>query len=297
MTDRLEELETFLAIIDGNGFASAARRLRRSGPSVTRALQALEARMGTRLLERTTRRVSPTEAGQRLAAEAREVLAHYRAALSGQEDRAEGLLRVTAPVIFGGRHVAPLLAGFLDRHPGIRAELTLSDRNLDMIEEAQDVALRIGAVAQSSLEIRRVGEVRRVLVASPGYLARHGMPRGPAELARHALIFTASRPMAREWRFRHKGRDVVHRFMPRLAVTHIEAALAVAAAGQGIATALSYQVLNDIAAGRFVRLLPEYEPPAMPVQLVRPSGPHPPRRVALFLEEAEAELMALPLIR
>jgi DNA-binding transcriptional LysR family regulator len=297
MTDRLEELEGFLAILDTGGFTAAARRLGRSGPALTRGLQALEARLGARLLERTTRSVHPTEAGLRLAAEAREVLAHYRAALSGKEDQPEGLLRITAPVIFGGRHIAPLLAGFLARHPGIRAELTLSDRNLDMIEDGQDVALRIGQVTQASLHTRRVGEVRRVLVASPAYLAAHGEPLTPAELGGHSLIFTASRPVPREWRFRQRGREVVHRFTPRLTVTHVEAGLAIAAAGHGIATALSYQVLEDIARGRFTRLLRDFEPPAMPVQLVWPRGQHLPRRVALFLEETEAELKELPLIR
>jgi DNA-binding transcriptional LysR family regulator len=200
--DRLDELAIFVAIVDEGSLAAAGRKLRRSPPAVTRALAGLEERVGARLLERTTRRSRPTEAGRRLADQARQVLAGYGDAV-GELATAQvrGLLRVTSPLVFGRRHVTPIVASFLDAYPGVRVELVLSDRNLDLIGDGLDVAVRIGALVDSSLIARRVGEVRRVLVASPSYLAGRPPLRTPRDLARHDVVFTASRPGAVEWRF------------------------------------------------------------------------------------------------
>src|SRR6185437_1590735 len=145
--DRLDELSVFVAILDAGSLAGAARRLRRSPPSVTRALSALEARLGARLIERSTRRLTPTETGRRLGADARRALAAYADALRQSAQAApRGLLRITAPLIFGRRHVTPVIASFLDAYPAMQAELVLADRYLDLLEEGLDVALRIGPV-------------------------------------------------------------------------------------------------------------------------------------------------------
>jgi DNA-binding transcriptional LysR family regulator len=292
--DRLDELGLLVAVIDEGSLAGAARRLRRSAPAVTRALMALEDRVGVRLVERTTRRLSPTDDGLVLANRARALLAEYDAATNAAADAPiRGLLRVTAPVQFGRLHVAPLVASFLDAYPAISIELMLHDRNLDLIEEGLDAAIRIGALPDSSLLMRQVGEVSRVLVASPAYIARRGTPRSIAALASHDTIFTAMRSGAPEWRF---GRGGVVHLTPRLLVNEVEAQLIAARTGRGIARLLSYQVAEDLAAGTLVRLLPDSEPPHLPVQVVARGGRHMAPKIRAFMDHATDGLRRLPVI-
>lgn len=296
--DRLDELSILVAVLDAGSLAAAGRRLRRSAPAVTRALTALEERVGARLVERTTRRLAPTEAGRRLAEQARAVLAGYADAVrDAGETPLRGTVRVTAPVVFGRRHVTPLAAAFLDAHPAVRVELVLADRDLDLIEEGLDGAVRIGKLADSGLVARRVGEVRRVLVASPDYLAARGTPRRPGDLAGHDAIFSSGRPVPVEWRFQEGARGRVVRLAPRLLVNEVEAALVAARMGRGIAMALSYQVADDLAAGTLVHLLADHEPPPLPVQLLVPGGRHMAPRVRAFLDHAARYLGALEVIR
>ena len=292
--DRLDELSLFVAIVDAGSLAGAARRLHRSAAAATRALASLEVRAGSRLVERTTRRLTPTPAGLDLAERARGLLAGYEAAVSGASgDAVRGLVRITAPVLFGRKHVAPIVSGFLDAYPETQVELVLADRNLDLVEEGIDVALRIGHLAESRLVARRVGQVSRIVVASPDYLAARGTPRRPADLAAHDAILGAVNSELREWRF---GANRV-RLAPRLIVNEVEAALVAARAGRGIARVLSYQAAEDIAAGRLVRLLAAHEPPPVPVQLVTPSADFRPARVNAVLDFATAALRALAVLR
>ncbi|MDP4004201.1 LysR substrate-binding domain-containing protein [Methylobacterium sp. NEAU K] len=291
--DRLDELALFVAIIDAGSLAGAARRSRRSAAAATRALASLEARAGSRLVERTTRRLAPTPAGLEFAERARGLLAGYEAALSGAAgDAVRGLVRITAPVLFGRKHVAPVVSGFLDAYAETQVELILADRNLDLVEESIDVALRIGQLAESRLVARRVGQVSQIVVASPDYLAARGTPHAPAELSDHDAILGVVRSGLREWRF---GANRV-RLVPRLIVNEVEAALIAARAGRGIARVLSYQAAEDIAAGRLVRLLVAHEPPPLPVQLVTPSQGLRPARVNAFLDYATAALRRLPVL-
>src|SRR5207253_2543108 len=240
---------------------------RYGGPSIS-------SRSATRsVCAESRRRLGHTDAGRRRAEQAREVLSRYDGAVR-ETGAAEvrGELRVTAPLVFGRRHVTPIVATFLDAHPGMRVELLLDDRPLNLIEEGLEVAFRIGRLGDSSLIARRVGEVRRLLVASPGYLASRGTPRTPSDLAKHDVIFTSTRPGPLEWRFRRKGREKVHRLKPRLVVNEVDAMLIAVRAGCGIGRPLSYQVADDLASHSLVRLLPEYEPPPLPVQLVTTSA-------------------------
>jgi DNA-binding transcriptional LysR family regulator len=285
--DRLDELTIFVAIVEAGSLVSAARRLRRSPPAVTRALGSLEDRIGLRLVDRTTRRLAPTEAGTGLAERARALLADYEEMLAGTSQAPiRGVLRITAPVQFGRRHVAPIVSAFLNAYPDIRVELSLNDRNLDLIEEGLDLAVRIGPLADSSLVARQVGSVRRVVVASPAYLARRGVPRTPADLATHDTIFGMARSSAREWRFGPPRRGSVVRLSPRLLVDDVEAQLQAAQAGRGIARVLSYQVSDELAAGSLVRLLQDFEPAPLPVQLVTLSRTHMAPKVRAFLDSA-----------
>jgi DNA-binding transcriptional LysR family regulator len=254
---------------------------------VTRALTALEDRMGLRLVERTTRRLAPTEAGTALAERARALLSDYDSMLAGMSHApVRGVLRITAPVQFGRRHVAPVVSAFLNEYPEVRIELTLNDRNLDLIEEGLDLAVRIGPLADSSLVARQIGSVRRVAVASPGYLERRGIPRTPQDLTSHDTIFGMARSSAREWRFGPSPRGPVVRLAPRLLVDDVEAQLQAAQAGRGIARPLSYQVTDALAAGSLVRILQDFEPEPLPVHLVTPSRTHLSPKVRAFLESA-----------
>lgn len=291
--DRLDELAVFMGVLETGGFAAAARKLGRSPPSVTRIVAGLEARAGARLIERTTRKLSPTEAGRVLAQKARGLLAAYDEALAPAEDGPlRGLITITAPLVFGRRHLTPVVAGFLDLHPQVSVDLVLHDRNLDLIEGQIDLALRIGALADSGLVARKVGEVRRVLVASPDYLARRGSPTRPAELADHEIVFSGIQAGATEWRFR----DQAVRLTPRLSVNEIDAALIALRAGHGIGRPLSYQVAQDLTSGALVRLLPQFEPDPLPVQLVAPSR-HVSKKVRAFLDHAAEALGRLAVIR
>jgi DNA-binding transcriptional LysR family regulator len=295
--DRLDELTVFVAILEAGSLVVAARRLRRSAPSVTRALAALEARVGARLIERTTRRLTPTETGRRLGADARRALSVYGDMMRPSADAApRGLLHITAPLAFGRRHVIPVVASFLAAYPAVQADLRLADHNLDLLEEGLDVALRIGPPPDALPLPHRVGEVRRVVVASPGYLAAHGEPRVPGDLARHAVVHVVGRPSPSEWRFRIGGRERVVRLAPRLTVNEIDAALVAVRAGHGVTRALSYQVADELAAGTLVRLLLAYEPPALPVSLVTASI-DPTPRVRAFLEHAMPVLSGLAVVQ
>jgi DNA-binding transcriptional LysR family regulator len=251
-------------------------------------------------VERTTRRLAPTEAGRRFAERARALLGEYADTLDEMADKKDaplrGLLRVTATTVFGRRYLAPLTTRFLANHPGMRIELILTERNIDLVEEGVDLAIRIGQLDNSRLVVRRVGEINRVLVASPIYLRRHSEPRSPRDLTRHDVVFYSGHTRPVEWRFQTHGRWQIVRLTPRLMVTDIEAFLSLVTAGQGIGRAFSYQVADAIAARRLVRLLPSFEPPPLPVHIVVPSGRYLAPVVRTFMDQAVRELRNVPVL-
>lgn len=296
--DRLDELEILVAVVETGSLARAAQRLGRSAPSVTRGLAALEDRMGQRLVERTTRRLAPTDAGRDLAEQGRRLVTDYEAALSSAaEGPLRGLVRITAPVVFGRRHVTPIVSSFLEKHPQVEVELHLYDRNLDLIEERLHLGVRIGALTDSGLLVRRVGEVRRLVVASPNYLARRGRPARPDDLVHQDTILTTGVNTTEEWRFGRGVRSLSVRLAPRLRVNDVEGALQAVRADCGIARVLSYQVADELADGRMVRLLEEFEPDPLPVQLVAPGGRAMAPKARAFFDHSVASLTALSYIR
>jgi DNA-binding transcriptional LysR family regulator len=293
--DRLDELAIFVRIVEESSLVRAAGRLRRSAPAVTRALASLETRLGVRLIDRTTRRLAPTEAGRVLYDRARIVLDGYEAATLGARDApVRGLLRIAAPVQFGRRHVAPIVTAFLDAHADAEVELLLNDRNVDLIDEAVDVAVRIGALADSDLAVRSVGEVRRLWVASPEYLGSRGVPRAPADLADHEAVLGAART-ALSWDFARRRGAV--KVTARLRSDDIETRLRAVLDGRGIGQFLSYQVADDLAAGRLVRLLRAHEQQAIPVHLLTKGRTNRAAKVDAFLDFATRRLLALPVLR
>ena len=294
--DRLDELAIFVRIVEDGSLAGAARRLRRSPPAVTRALGSLEGRLGVRLVDRTTRRLAPTEAGRLLYDKARGLLGDYEAATLGvREAPVRGLLRIAAPVQFGRRHVAPIAMAFLDAHADVEVELLLNDRNVDLIAETIDVAVRIGPLADSGLIARPVGWVRRLWVASPAYLKARGTPRRPADLAGHEAVLGTFRT-AQSWSFaRSRGRAT--KVAGRLRVDDVEARLQAVLAGRGIGQFLSYQVADALVAGQLVRLLRAFEPPAIPVHLLTKGRANRPPKIETFLDFAAQRLLALPVLK
>lgn len=294
--DRLDELAIFVRIVDEGSLVRAAARLRRSPPAITRALAALEDRVGQRLVDRTTRRLAATEAGRILYDKARALVADYDAATTVAPGMpVQGLLRITAPVQFGRRHMAPVVGRFLDAHDGVEIELVLNDRNIDLIEEGIDIALRIGPLADSSLLARPVGQVRRLWVASPAYLALRGTPRTPADLAGHEALLGTSRSNM-EWAFAGGRRGAPARLAGRLRVDDVETRLRAARDGRGIAQLLSYQAADDLAAGRLVRLLRDWERPPLPVHLLTKGRAHRAPKIDAFLDFAAKRLKALPVL-
>lgn len=295
--DRIDELEVFIAILEAGSLTGAARRLRRSPPAVTRSLAALEDRVGARLFERTTRRLAATDAGLRLADSARRVLADYEDAVR-EEDSAElrGKLRITAPHVFGRRHVTPAIIDFLDLHPALQVEMAFHDRNLDLIEHGIDLAVRIGPLPDTGMVARKVGQVTRVVVASPAYLARRGIPATPEELGGHDVIYNAGHGNNTEWRFRGQQGELVVRLTPRLSVNEIDAILMAVLAGRGIGRPLSYQVAEQIASGALQRILAPFEPEPLPVQLLVPSARHMAPRLRACFDFLADHLSRLPVL-
>lgn len=292
MTDRFTALHVFVAVCDARGFAPAARRLRLSPSVVTRAVASLEARLGVRLLQRTTRTVRQTEAGLRFLEHARRILAELEdAERSARQEVTEptGRLVVAAPVLFGRLHVASLLSSLLEAHPQLTGELQLSDRNVNLVEEGIDVAVRIGSLADSSLVARRLGRTRRVLVASPRYLARvGGAPGHPSELPRHAVVAFQALTPGRDWTFHPpEGAPFQVEVAPRFTTNSGDAALDHATRGGGITAAFCYQVDAAVRSGALVEVLSAFAPPPVPIQAVFPSSRLLSGKVRAFVALAE----------
>jgi DNA-binding transcriptional LysR family regulator len=217
--DRLDAMQAFVTVADLKGFAPAARKLRLSPSGVTRLVAALENRLGARLLQRTTRSVTLTDAGARYLERARRILADVgeaEIAAEGERGRPSGRFVISAPVGFGRRHVSPMMNAYLKRYREVSAELRLEDRMINLVEEGVDLAVRIGHLADSSLVARHVGDMRRIIVASPAYLKSRGEPKRPQDITAHDTIQFGAPAASSEWRFAEGGSDVRLSYSPRL---------------------------------------------------------------------------------
>lgn len=288
--DRLDMLRTFVAVADQVSFAEAARRLRISPTAASRAIAALEQSLGTALLRRTTRSVRLTDEGAAYLERCRAALADLddaALALRGAGATPGGTLVITAPVTFGRLHILPIATALLCEHPALKIELTLIDRVVRLVDEGIDVAVRIGDLSDSSLHAFKVAEVRRVVVASPAYLAAHGTPASIPALHDHALIAFTELDRGHEWRFGPTGKLAI-RIEPRLAANTADAAIAAAIEGVGIARVLSYQAMDAIGSGSLVTLLDGFAPPAVPVHLVYQASRRASVNVRAFIDAARA---------
>lgn len=277
--DRLQEIEVFVAVAETGGLSRAATRLRFSPPAVTRTLASLEDRLGVRLFHRTTRSLTITEAGQRFLDRSRRILADLedaQADAAGEASVPRGHLTITASVTFGRAILAPIICDFLRENRKVTVSALFMDRVVNLVDEGIDIAVRIGELPESGLIARKLGSVRRLLVASPGYLRRQGSPAIPGDLGQHSLIaFTGLMPL-HEWRHQTGGKPQSIALSPAFEVNDALAALQAAEAGHGVSPALSYMVADQLDDGRLVEVLAEYSLPPVPVHIVHAS----PRLVA-----------------
>jgi DNA-binding transcriptional LysR family regulator len=294
--DRMSEMRTLVAVADAGSFSEAAKRLGLTPPTITRSIAALEQRLGARLFVRTTRSVRLTDAGALFADDARRLLADIdlaQQAAAGRHGRARGTLRLTASVLFGEQYVMPVLREFLDLHPEVNASVLLLDRVTNLIEEGLDLAVRIGTSEDAALESIEVGQVRRMVVAAPGYLQAHGVPVHPQDLARHRIAVSVGASASLDWSFGEGDHSQSVRVTPTLSVSTLRAAIGEAQAGRMLTRVLSYQVFDDLAAGRLQAVLEDAEPPPLPVCLVFPRSRIPSARLMAFVELASERLGAM----
>ena len=285
--DRLDAMQAFIAVADLQGFAPAARKLGLSPSAVTRLIAALEERLGARLLQRTTRQVTLTDAGSRYLERARRILADVEEAedaVEGERIRPGGRLVISAPVGFGRLHVSPVVSAYLKRYPEVGADLRLSDRMINLVEEGVDLAVRIGHLPDSTLVARHVGEMRRIVVAAPEYLKARGEPKRPAEIAAHDTIQFGAMTAAPDWRFVEDGQEIRVSPTPRFATNAADAAIQHAEAGGGLTRVLAYQAAASLKAGRLKIVLAKFEQPPLPIHIVYPTSRLLSAKVRTFID-------------
>jgi len=280
-------MQAFVAVADLQGFAPAARKLGLSPSAVTRLIAALEDRLGARLLQRTTRSVTLTDVGARYLERARRILGDVEEAEGSAQDerrRPSGRLVVSAPVGFGRLHVSPIISAYLKRYPEVSAELRLTDRMINLVEDGVDLAVRIGRLADSTLVARHAGEMRRIVVASSGYLRERGEPKTPAAIASHQTIQFGAMTGSPDWRFVEDGREVRVACTPRFITNSADAAIQYAGQDGGLTRVLAYQAAEAIKAGRLKIVLAKFEQPALPIHLVYPTSRLLSAKVRAFID-------------
>jgi len=285
--DRIDAMQAFVAVADLQGFAPAARKLGLSPSGVTRLIAALEDRLGARLLQRTTRQVALTDVGARYLERVRRILSDVEEAEGSIQDertRPSGRLVVSAPIGFGRLHVSPVMSAYLARYPEVSGELRLSDRMINLVEDGVDLAVRIGHLADSSLVARQVGEMRRIIVASPAYLKQSGEPDTPEAVASHQTIQFDATAASPDWRFVDHGREIRVAATPRFTTNSADAAIQYAEQGGGLTRVLAYQAAEAIKAGRLKVVLAKFEPPPLPIHVVYPTSRLLSAKVRTFID-------------
>jgi DNA-binding transcriptional LysR family regulator len=296
--DRIDAMKVFVSAVDEGSLAGAARLLRRSPAAVGRAIAFLEAHVGAELLHRTTRSIRLSEAGARYVLACRRILTELEEAdiLAGGERAApRGMLTLSAPPVSGEEILRPILDDFLELYPMVSARLILLDRPVNLVDEGVDIALRVGQLPDSSLIATRVGgDVRRVVVAAPRYLAQQPRITEPADLAKHQIIAFTNFGLD-SWSFTPPKGSTIPRtvpFVPRITVNSVRAAVASAVAGRGLTRLYSYHVAREVSVGRLEVVLAEAEHPALPVHLLTPQGRTSVPKVRAFVDVAAPRLRA-----
>jgi DNA-binding transcriptional LysR family regulator len=287
MMDRLDAMAVFVRVAETGSLSAAARAVGVSLASVSRNVATLEAALGVRLINRTTRRLALTDSGRLFYQRAIRILDEVGELEQALSDRAaipSGRLHIAAPSLLGRMHVSPLLPDFLARYPEVAVDLTLADHALDMIESGVDLALRIGSLANSTVLARRLGNIHLVVCAAPGYLERRGEPRVPDELVDHDCLVFAPVPEGAEWHFQCGGATLALQVPARLRANTLEPLVAAAVGGSGLVRAPCWQVAEHIAERRLVRVLAAYERPPAPIHALFPPGRLVPAKVRAFVD-------------
>ena len=293
--DLFASMKMYVAVVDGGSFAAAANKLDISRAMASKQIQQLEAHLGTRLLNRTTRRLSLTETGRQFYERSLQIIGDVEEAeqIAGQMTRVpQGLLKVTIPLSYGQHRLAAILVDYAQAYPRVQLDISLSDRKLDLVEEGLDVAIRIGAMPQSDLIARRIGAVRGVVCASPAYLARHGTPQSPADLSQHACLGYTLSGSASEWLLEGPDGRVSVPVSGPIRADNGDILRLAAIKSAGILFQPCFIVGDDIAAGRLTRVLPGWRSAELAVHAVYPSRKHLSAKVRTFVDFAAAALEA-----
>jgi DNA-binding transcriptional LysR family regulator len=296
--DRFEDLATFVQVVDSGSFTAAADRLSIAKSAVSRRIAGLEARLGAQLFRRTTRRLNLTDAGRTFYESAGRILADLEEAelaASREHDALRGTLRIAAPLTFGVRHLGPAIREFAARHPELAFDIDFNDRQVDLIQEGFDVAVRIARLADSTLVARRLAPVRLVVCASPGYLDRRGRPRSPDDLASHACLSYSLATEPRVWRYTAPdGASGSVKVPSHLAANNGDFLCEAALAGQGVLLSPTFIVHEALAAGRLVALLPDHVWSEVAAYAVYPRMRHLSVRVRAFVDFLAARFAGQP---
>lgn len=286
--DRLTEMEAFVRVVDLGGFTDAARKMGVSKSAVSKHVSALESRLGARLLNRTTRRVNPTEIGLAYYDRAARVLCEAMEAdamAASMQGTPQGELRISAPLSFGIRHLGPAVSAFLKAYPDVSARVSLDDRFVELVAEGYDLAVRIGALPDSTLIARKLAETALMLVASPAYLARAGTPQSIDDLADHQLLHYSNLSSGHTWRLRGPGGDERQvRAVGRLTVNNGDALLRAACEGLGVVLSPAFISAEAVRDGRLVEVLPAFRPAPVGIWAVYPSGRYPQPKLRVFVD-------------
>jgi DNA-binding transcriptional LysR family regulator len=280
-------MAVFARVVDARSFTGAAAALGLSKSAVSKQVARLEDRLGARLLNRTTRRLSLTEVGAAFYERCARILAEVEdaeLAVGRLQDAPRGTLRINAPMSFGQLHLAPAVADFLDGHPDVAVDLTLNDRLVDLIEEGYDLAIRISQLADSSLIARRLVPMRRIVCGSPAYFARHGVPRHPRDLRQHNCLLYSYLPSVEEWQFVGPDGPVAVRAAGTLKANNGDVLETAMLAGLGVALQPTFIAARDLQAGRLVAVMPDYVNEAASVYAVYPHSRHLSAKVRAFID-------------
>jgi len=291
--DRLQAMTTFVQIVKKGSLTAAADALDTSLPSVVRTLASLERHLGVRLLNRTTRRIHLTDDGAQFLERCHTILSEVEeaeAALTSRQTEPQGRLTITAPVVFGGRYVTPIVNEFVRRYSNVNVDLLLVDRFVNLVEEGLDVAVRVAQLRDSSLVAIPVGQARRVICASPHYLRRHGTPRVPQDVGRHRCVRYTGLAPRDEWHFRIGRRSVNIPITSVICCNHIDSALDACINGLGLGMFFSYQVVPHRKAGELRYVLEEFEIEPLPIQVIYPHSKLLSTKVRAFVDECVKQL-------
>jgi DNA-binding transcriptional LysR family regulator len=293
----LDDYRTFIAVVEQGNLTAAARHLERSLQAVSRSLASLESELGVELIQRTTRRAQPSEAGLAFHARIKAALADIdlaRSELAEHGARIDGLLRIGGSTQFSAPYVVPVIAAFMERYPEVSVELVVADQRADLQREKLDAAIRLGDLPSSRLHARQLGTLRMVTIGAPGYFARHGRPRTPADLRKHACIVRRTAQAPQRWNYRRGGRRQTVEVRGRFSADNAAACNAAVIAGLGIGVAALWQVRHLLDQGRLETVLDDWQLPGLPLHIVWSPSKQVPARTRAFIDFVAARWTAAP---